>query len=118
MKKYLVLVLSVLTATLFIGCGAAQSNTATIELAGHEATGYSWVYEMTVEGIVRELSNEYVRNSDGAGGMFVFTFEAVGDGESELLFSYLRPWEEEEPPVETAIYRAVVSGGKLTFTEQ
>ena len=99
-----------------------KTLTAAIELEGNPTTGYSWVYAMSPEGIVREVSNEYIAANTvghvaGSGGKFIFTFEAVAEGETELTFSYLRPWEENIPALKTVIYRAIVDDKyNLTLT--
>jgi predicted secreted protein len=76
-------------------------------------TGYTWVYTMSPENIIREKSNEYIQtntggNIVGAGGTFVFTFESISKGETELVFSYLRVWENDIPAIDTKVYRAIV----------
>ena len=107
-----------------LGCvGLQGQKTTTIELDGNPTTGYTWVYTVSPEGIVREVSNQYIANRTnnnvaGSGGRFVFTFEAITAGEAELVFSYLRLWEEGIPPVNTVKYKAVVDdNNNLTLTK-
>ena len=108
------LILYLCAAILLPGCaGMNGQKTATVELEGNPTTGYTWVYTMSPEGILRELSNEYVPDKAGSGivgsgGKFIFTFEAISPGETELVFSYLRPWELAVPAINTVIYKAVV----------
>ena len=109
--------LAVLGITLFApGCTQARvKNTAVVELEGNPSTGYTWVYTVSPQGIVREVSNTYIANQTednrvGSGGKFIFTFEAIAEGEAEIVFSYLRVWEEDVPPVRTVIYKAIVDG--------
>ena len=103
-----------LCAIVLMGCPKdRQKNTASIELEGNPTTGYTWVYTMSQENIIREVSNTYTENQNddrlvGVGGKFAFTFEPVTQGETELVFSYLRVWEEGIPPVQTVTYRATV----------
>ena len=118
-----------LIALLFIaffslGCaGMQEQKTAAIELEGNPTTGYTWVYAMSPEGVVREVSNKYIadRTNDGrvgSGGKFVFTFEAVAEGDAGLTFSYLRLWEEGIAPIKTVNYRATVDDkNSLTLTQ-
>jgi predicted secreted protein len=95
-----------------------------VELEGNPTTGYTWVCTISPEGVVNEVSNEYIPDNTnpnivGSGGKFVFTFEAVAAGEAELVFSYLRPWEEGIPALKTVIYKTIVDGNKnLTLTEK
>ena len=123
MKKQTVL-LFIAMVSLF-GCAGMQARkTETIELEGNPTTGYTWVYSMSPEGVVAEVSNEYIPDQTapgvvGSGGKFVFTFEAVAAGEAELVFSYLRTWEGTIPALRTAIYRAIVDNkNNLTLTER
>jgi predicted secreted protein len=114
MGKYPPLFLLLCIAILSSGCSGMQS---TINLDGNPTTGYSWVCAISPEGVVREVSNEYIPNQNaqklvGAGGKFVFTFEAIAEGEAELVFSYLRVWEKDIPPLETVIYKAIVDEKK------
>ena len=102
---------------------AQMKNIAVIEMEGNPTTGYSWVYKMSPENIIREVSNTYIadqtqNNRVGSGGKFVFTFEAVTRGEAELVFSYLRPWEEGIPPVQTVTFNAIVDdNNNLTLSQ-
>ena len=99
---------------LLLQCTAAQEQkTITVELEGNATTGYTWVYTMSPEGVISELSNEYIpgktnEGAVGAGGKYIFTFEAIAEGEAELVFSYLRKWETGVPPLKTETYKAIV----------
>ena len=110
---------------ILFGCAGMQENkTATVELAGNPTTGFTWVYTISPEGVVGEVSNEYIpdkthTNVVGSGGKFIFVFEALAEGEAEVSFSYLRVWEEGIPPSQTVIYRAVVDNKiNLTLTKK
>jgi len=88
-----------------------------VELEGNPTTGYSWICAMSREGVIRELSSEYVahraaRGIVGSGGKFVFSFKAVAPGDVELVFSYLRAWEKETPALKTVVYKATVDSRK------
>jgi len=112
----------IITVFLLFGCSGIQGSKM-IELDGNPTTGYKWVYNISREGIIREVSSEFLNaNNDGmtAGspGKFVFSFKAVSEGETELHFSYLRVWEEGVPAANTVIYKAVVDNRKkLTLTQ-
>ena len=119
-KPYLITIMGIA----ILSCASLdiqKADTITIELEGNPTTGYTWVYTMVPEGIVREVSNEYIpdRTSGrmaGAGGRFIFTFEAIGQGETDLVFSYLRPWETGIPPANTKTYKLIVDEqNKLTI---
>jgi predicted secreted protein len=74
---------------------------------------------MSPEGVVSEAAKGYRQKPEdngraGAGGSFLFVFEAVAPGETELRFFYERPWENEEP-ARTAVYILKVSSdGMIT----
>jgi predicted secreted protein len=128
MKKSLCLfVFLCVTALSFLsfGCSMTQEQkTATVELEGNATTGYSWIYTMSPEGIIHELSNEYIPNKTndgivGSGGKYIFTFEAVSEGEAELVFSYLRKWETGVSPLNTVTYKAIVNNkNNLTLVKK
>jgi predicted secreted protein len=115
-------------AVLSFGCAGMQEQKqeqrmATVELEGNPTTGYSWVYAMSPEGVVREVSNDYIPDTVderivGSGGKFIFTFESVAAGEAEIIFSYRRSWERDIPALRTVIYMAIVDDkNNLTLTE-
>ena len=122
MKKRLLLVSILCAAILAPGC--TDPSKATIKLDGNPTTGYTWVYTISPEGVIKEFSNDYKTDSNifnynksGIGGTFIFVFEAAAPGEAEIVFSYLRVWEEDKPPLATEVYKAVVdSNNRLTLT--
>jgi predicted secreted protein len=90
-----------------------EQKTATIKLEGNETTGYTWIYTMSPGGVIRLVSKIYVPDENkegiaGIGGKYTFTFEAIAEGEAELVFSYLREWETGVPPLKTVTYKAIV----------
>jgi len=101
-----------------------STGRAVVELTGNLTTGYAWVCSVTPEGIVKEVSSEYIPDQTGpgvtgSGGKFVFTFEAIKEGEADLLFSYLRSWEENVPALQTETWHAKVDGrGQLTIIKK
>jgi len=42
----------------------------------------------------------------------VFTFESIAEGEAELVFSYLRTWEKDIPPIKIVTYKVIVDSNK------
>lgn len=120
-KKALFLIAAALSLTfLFAACGNNDENIITevesespgdpepvdsdkeyrIELEGNATTGYRWMYKADPEGIVEEVSNDYIVEGDdgeaGTPGTFVFVFEGVKEGETTLEFRYARAWEDED----------------------
>ena len=129
MKKYQRFIILLCMAMVSFGCAGMQEQKqdkkiATITLEGNRTTGFSWVYTLSPDGIVREVSNEYIADTTdkkvvGSGGNFVFSFEAIAAGEAELVFSYLRTWEQNTPPAQIVIYKATVDDkNNLTLTQQ
>ncbi len=102
MKKYVCFAIFTGAILLFSGCMQKQKE-LTVRLDGNPSTGYIWTYEMSAPGILKETGYEYIDpNEDdtappmlGAAGEFVWTFEGVGSGKVELLFTYAREFEEE-----------------------
>ncbi|MDR1148564.1 MAG: protease inhibitor I42 family protein [Spirochaetaceae bacterium] len=98
-------------------------NRLVIELEGNRTTGYSWSYTMEPDGIAREISVKYrgasgPANRAGAGGVFIFTFESIKPGSTELRFSYVRPWESGVEPAKTKSYKLTVDeSGKITLSD-
>ena len=77
-------------------------------IEGHPCKDYSWTYVMSPEGIVRESAKGHRQKPDdkdrvGAESSFLFVFEGIEPGETELRFTYERPWENKEP-FRTSIY--------------
>lgn len=74
-----------------------------IELECNEATGYSWQFNRPLDDeILKFVSSKYVPYSTdeplGAGGKEVWTFRAVGAGETVVYLFYGRVWEKYEAP--------------------
>lgn len=120
MKKLLIVVLAVaIILSVFAGCAKKDdSNMLTIELEGNPTTGFNWIYEMDREGIVREVSNEFVQDEAkdgevGVGGKFVFTFEGVGEGTVNIDFVCVREWEDKAAEQEIIYAVTVDKDGKI-----
>jgi tetratricopeptide (TPR) repeat protein len=92
------------------------AGTAELEFDGNRSVGHGWSSAITPEGIVREASNKYrvLLPFPGMGGKFVFKFQALAEGEAEILLThYFRgtPWE-------VIIYKAVVDKRKNLTLEK
>jgi predicted secreted protein len=70
-------------------------------LAGNPTTGYEWSNTLLYEyASLREIEEaEFRSESDliGAGGLFLFRYEAVDVGSQAFRFAYQRPWESVQP---------------------
>lgn len=71
----------------------------TIVLDSNPTTGYTWEAAIDNE-LVSLIGKEYEAHGAemlGAGGQEIFTFKAEAAGQASLAFSYLRPWESQQP---------------------
>ncbi|MDR1904645.1 MAG: protease inhibitor I42 family protein [Treponema sp.] len=124
MKKVLTLSAGLMISAALFASGYREASAGIrIELEGNPTTGYSWTYTAGTEGIVRELSVEYIKKETaagavGSGGIFVFVFEALAPGETELRFVYKRPWENVDGPVQEAVYLVKVDANKRISAEK
>lgn len=96
----------------------ASGKVGSLRLSGNPTTGYSWDYEVSDEGIIKEKSKEYISDAkdfklEGAGGTFIWNFSGIKEGITKVTFKYSRPWEKEV--IETKTYLFIVDG-KLNIT--
>jgi predicted secreted protein len=94
----------------------APGQTFTLTLRSNPTTGYIWqVAEPVDERILHLIGSEYLSDKTGltgAGGREVWTFKAVGTGETRITLKYARSWETNAAPAKTARF-TVMSGGKM-----
>ncbi len=118
--------LALLCLVLLAGCATARASydikTTTIEVqTGQEfsirldsniTTGYSWQLGAPLDGKVLVLvGSQYVEpktDAVGAGGQEVWTFKAVAPGKTTIALNYLRPWEKDVAPAQTAAFAVTV----------
>jgi inhibitor of cysteine peptidase len=90
-----------------------------IVLESNPTTGYSWQLAGPLdEDIVELVSTEYEKKSGGSeegegedlgsSGEEIWTFLAVGEGETEIDFEYVRSWEEDVAPEEEKTFSVTV----------
>jgi inhibitor of cysteine peptidase len=88
----------------------------TILLESNATTGYGWVLsEETDASIVSLQSQDYkthIRNRKlvGAGGFEIFMFRSVGQGSTDIVLNYRRPWEKDIAAANTFILKVDVAG--------
>ena len=91
-----------------------EGQTFALTLGSNPTTGYIWqLAEPLNEGIVRFISQEYRMDKTdrvGAGGLEIWTFKAVGSGETRINMKYVRPWEKDTTPADTAQFKIISSG--------
>ena len=72
-----------------------------VALEGNPTTGYEWENTLVYEyAVLREFAEVEFRPDSaliGAGGLFLFRYEAVDTGPQGFRFDYRRPWESVEP---------------------
>jgi predicted secreted protein len=78
----------------------------TIRLTSNRTTGFQWrVGGMLDDRIVKLVKSDYLSYDTGlagSGGEEVWTFTAVGKGETQITMEYARPWETGVQPIKTA----------------
>jgi inhibitor of cysteine peptidase len=125
MKKLIMVALGSVTLLAMVLSGCATSakaftepdqaiNTAvnkefTIALGSNISTGYSWqpAYDekalMLVEQTYQEQDNTG-KQLVGAGGTEYFKFKSLGKGQTQVTFTYRRPWEQPSAQDQIAVF--------------
>ncbi len=93
-----------------------EGQTFALTLRSNPTTGYIWQLAKPLnERIIRFTGNKYqgdISGLMGAGGREIWTFKAVGSGETRINLKYVRPWEKDTAPAKTVQFR-IVSGGDM-----
>jgi inhibitor of cysteine peptidase len=90
------------------------NETLKIKLDSNPTTGYSWnLSNKTNTGIISLLSSDYKASSSdkevvGAGGYDTITFKAVAKGNTAIILTYNKSWEEGVEPIETFKLNVIV----------
>lgn len=78
---------------------------AGVRLEGNPTTGYNWHMEIGDDGIISKTDETYISNAPsdmssepiiGAGGTYIWTFQALKKGETTITFKYYRSWMGED----------------------
>jgi len=100
-----------LTGPEVLNIDTKKGNNFFITLETNPTTGYQW--ELDFDNTYIELVNrEYgtpPQEIIGAGGNETFAFLALKSGETEITFSYLRSWEQGNPPIEEKVYIIIIN---------
>lgn len=77
-----------------------KSNSNIVQLYGNSSTGYIWQYSIKDENVVKVAEEKFEPDDktgelDGSGGTYTWLFEGLKNGQTEITFNYLRPWESE-----------------------
>ncbi|HOP37491.1 MULTISPECIES: protease inhibitor I42 family protein [Mesotoga] len=85
-------------------------TTFTVTLEENASTGYTWQYVVLGDGITEKSKEISVDKSDkvGAPSKVTWTFQAVDEGYSTIIFRYFRSWEGKESAVDYKAYNISV----------
>ena len=85
-----------------------------LTLPSNPTTGYIWQpAESMDDRVIQFIDNQYRGDHPGlvgAGGREIWTFKAMGTGETTLGLKYVRPWEKDIPPARSVLFKIIVSG--------
>lgn len=92
-----------------------------VVLESNPTTGFEWQVKAEGAVLVKDqgyLPDETEEGMVGAGGEEIFSVTGTNAGAATLIFTYVQPWEEDDPPVNTITLRLTVDkDGNLTKTE-
>jgi len=84
----------------------------TITLGSNKATGYEWqLAEPLDKDILLLVNSRYIINESkliGSDGKEIWTFKALKAGRMAISFRYLRPWENNIPPVKEKTFAIMI----------
>ncbi len=84
----------------------------TLTLESNPSTGYQWEIvqplDETKVKLVEQLYNAAKTDRVGAAGVELWVFKAVAPGETTISMKYVRPWEKDVAPVETATFAVTI----------
>jgi len=88
-------------------------KTFTVAMDANWTTGYQWQLAKQLDGaIVKRAGTQYLAGNEklaGAPGIEIWSFEAVGTGETEISFKYIRAWEKDVPPAGEKKFKIIVA---------
>lgn len=90
------------------GCALSPAKQRTVRLRGRNSEGYTWDYAMEKDEIISEVNRAFrdgsVPGAGGVPGLFLFTFEGAGEGETRVYFHYVDTTAEDEDALATIVY--------------
>jgi len=126
MKRFLVLTSILLAVSLIAGCGGVKTYVDTektisvgidqefiIALDSNPTTGYDWEESHDPYKLIlvekKYEPDEKAAGLVGAGGTQYFRFTSQKTGETEVIFTYKRPWETDY--AEQKVFKVDIKGG-------
>ena len=88
-----------------------KEDNFSIVLETNPTTGYQWEISVDSDYIQlddRNFSSGSSEGMVGVGGKETFNFTALKLGNTEITFSYLRPWEKDVEPIEKKVYNIII----------
>lgn len=83
-----------------------------VTLDSNPTTGYGWRIAAPPDKVILVLVGAEYRPDGkgmaGSGGKEIYTFKALAPGETTITFTYVRPWEEGQPPAAQKQYAVIV----------
>jgi inhibitor of cysteine peptidase len=79
-----------------------------VTLPSDVRTGYIWTATISDDRILHELDNKYV-GQVGVGGKDLWTFKALKKATATVSMKYIRPGEEDVPPLNTFFLTVIVN---------
>jgi inhibitor of cysteine peptidase len=83
-----------------------------ITLDSNRTTGYQWKFAGPLDyGMLEFIRSEYIVHSKtqpGRGGRERWHFRATDTGVTLVILKYVRPWEKDQRPAKTAVFKVIV----------
>jgi inhibitor of cysteine peptidase len=83
-----------------------------IRFPSSPGTGYSWGFAAEPDRKLLEFSAEKIEEPEsmrlGGSEIVVWTFRALAAGATEIAMKYARPWEKEEAPARTHVFKVKI----------
>ena len=68
-----------------------------VELCSNPTTGFEWAYDTSGDTVLKEEDRDFAEAKTegvvGAAGKQLWTFEAIGEGTTEVSMEYSQPWD-------------------------
>ena len=98
MKKYSIaivgiIVVAVIFVSIHLFSKSKSDNIYKLELDTNSKTGYLWSYDLSVDGIVQVVTDNYIERGSEEGtvdvdGTQIYEFKGVSEGEVDVVLTY------------------------------